>query len=538
MSALARRATARQILAIGLDAAEPRLIERWCKEGRLPAFARLRQRGVWRRLHACTEISSGAVWPSLNTGTNPAKHGMGFFHRQLEPGTYRIRRKYADQTGREPYWRLLSEAGKRVAVLDVPDTCLMPELNGVQLVGWGMEGLNAPPSSSPAPLMRNVRARFGRNPLAGWYQARPRTLHGWQALKRHVVRGAQLRTAIARHVYQQEPWDFFIAAYAEPHWAGHLFWHLMDPTHPEHDPEAAASCGDAILEVYQAVDRGLAALLECAPQATVLVFSSTGMGPNYSGVHLLPEILRRLGMGLDDAHPRRPWSQWLPARRWGPHAIRRIEDLVSPYVLEQAKRFVPARAWDRGTRWLLDLGNDWPRSRAFAVPSDRPGAIRINRKGREPQGLVEPGRPYDAVCDELTAALKELVNVETGRKAVVDVVKAQDRYHGEHLDELPDLIVNWADDAPIRALFSPRIGTVRGELLDKRTGGHTPHGFLLAVGPGIRRNAVDGSLPEADIMDVAPTVLSLLGQPAPEGMDGRALDDLLEASARTVELIR
>jgi predicted AlkP superfamily phosphohydrolase/phosphomutase len=84
-----------RVIAIGLEAVDPDLVERWCAEGHLPVLASLRERGVWRRLRSSTEISSGTMWSSIATGTLPAKHGNFFFHRQLKPGTYQIIKKYS-----------------------------------------------------------------------------------------------------------------------------------------------------------------------------------------------------------------------------------------------------------------------------------------------------------------------------------------------------------------------------------------------------------------------------------------------------------
>ena len=67
-----------------------------------------------------TEISSGATWASVNTGVSPAKHGIGFYHRQLKNGSYRIVRKYADEIGYPLLWERISDANKRSVILDIP----------------------------------------------------------------------------------------------------------------------------------------------------------------------------------------------------------------------------------------------------------------------------------------------------------------------------------------------------------------------------------------------------------------------------------
>ena len=57
------------------------------------------------------------------------------------------------------------------------------------------------------------------------------------------------------------------------------------------------------------------------------------------------------------------------------------------------------------------------------------------------------------------------------------------------------------------------------------TGDHRPEGILIATGPPIRPGAEPA---EASLLDIAPTVLSLLGIHVPDDMDGRILTELLD----------
>jgi predicted AlkP superfamily phosphohydrolase/phosphomutase len=522
MNDLTYRRRTKQVIAIGVEAAEPRLVERWCAEGELPHLAQLMRKGSYRRLWSPTEVSSGATWASVNTGCSPGKHGIGFYHRQIESGTYRIVKKYAEDAKRDPFWVALSHAGHRVAILDLPETRVLREFNGVLLVGWGAEALNGKPGSWPPDLFHRVRSRFGPHPLEGWYQARPRSAAGWEQFLETIKSAARTRGSIAMSILEQEPWDLLMLAFPESHWAGHFFWHLTDETHPDYDFDLARACGTAILQVYREIDQVIGKLLERAPDASVLVFSNTGMGPNYSGAHLLPEVLERLGFGARPGGATRE----LERRRWGPYAVKTVERLATPRAIEWVRRFVPERTWDRWTRRFLTLGNGWARSRAFCVPSDYAGAIRINLRGREPNGRVEPGVEYDSFCAELARELEALVDPDTGRRAVARVIKVRDAYAGEHVDSLPDLAVWWTGEAPIRALASPRVGTVRGELPDKRSGAHMPYGFLVSAG---HRLVEAGNLEPARVIDLAPTIYYLLGEKPPADFDGNALLDLVES---------
>jgi len=61
---------------------------------------------------------------------------------------------------------------------------------------------------------------------------------------------------------------------------------------------------------------------------------------------------------------------------------------------------------------------------------------------------------------------------------------------------------------------------------------HRPQGICIMHGPGVRRGeAIDG----ASLLDITPTVLSLLGLPAGADMDGRALAEVLDAPSGDAE---
>jgi len=518
-----------QIILIGLDGCEPILIEKWVKKGHLPTLASLMKKGIWRRLLSDAAISSGSTWPSVFTGASPAKHGAGFTHRQIKPGTYKIRKFYADEFLRDPFWHELSQTEKRIAIFDFPKTYPFKDIRGLQITGWATESHNHEPSSFPSELLGEINQRFGRHPLHDWYHERPKSVSDWLYLEKQIIEGAQKRVEVAKWLFEKERWDIFAVCFAELHWSGHTFWHLMDPTHPEHDPKIAASTQNLLLEVYQEVDRSLEKLVSLAPDAIFMIMSNAGMGPNYSGIHLVPEILDRLGLGLQKAAANnKKRVTFLPYQKWGNYAFKKIESILSIRFIRSAKRLFPYRLWNALTRRFLDLGNDRKDRRAFPVPNDFSGAIRINLKGREPNGFVEPGEEYDQLCNEIIREFQVLEIPETGEKAVKDVFKIRDRYPGENADYLPDIVVMWRGDSPIHSLRSPRIGTISGEFLDERTGAHRPYGFLLAVGPNIKSGE---TLKDGNIMDIAPTILRLLRESGSADLDGKVLTDIFKNDA-------
>ena len=367
--------------------------------------------------------------------------------------------------------------------------------------------------------MADILARFGPHPLAESRRiaARPDTAAKAQALHRDLVAGATAKADLSASVLDRGPFDLFLTVFAEPHWAMHLFWDNLDPTHPQHDPVRARQHASLFAEILGQIDRFIGAARARRPDADLVVFSLSGMGPNYSGWHLLPEVLARLGLGAAPAGPRK-------GRRQLPDLVRRMEALAPQDLLDRIKLLFPTRTWDRLARHVAFGRSGWSRCRAFCLPNDYSGAIRINLAGREPQGRVAPGADYDAVCREITDALLALLDLETGRPAVREVVRSRVVFPGERADDLPDLIVRWPGDNPLQVVGSATLGEIRLPSPERRCGAHRPTGFLLAAGPGVTPGSRSGRV---EIVDLAPTILHLLGLPVPAGLDGRILHELL-----------
>jgi hypothetical protein len=106
--------------------------------------------------------------------------------------------------------------------------------------------------------------------------------------------------------------------------------------------------------------------------------------------------------------------------------------------------------------------------------------------------------------------------------------RREELFEGRHLDDAPDIVYTLEDGACTVDL------RLEGPLFERAswrtgTGMHRFGGVLLACGPHIEKGT---ALPEVEIVDVAPTILSLLGVPVPAHMDGRVPDGLLTAEAQ------
>jgi predicted AlkP superfamily phosphohydrolase/phosphomutase len=163
------------------------------------------------------------------------------------------------------------------------------------------------------------------------------------------------------------------------------------------------------------------------------------------------------------------------------------------------------------------------RTRALSVRCGGNGAIRLNVRGREPFGSIEPGDEYDEACAELTRELEALQDADTGEPVVEEVGRADVAFGEQYHPNLPDLIVRFRQQGAISSVRSPRIGTVSEPARDRRfarSGEHTPHVRLWRVGPGVGNSEI---VPGGRAIDVAPTVLYLLSVPLAPELEGRPL---------------
>jgi predicted AlkP superfamily phosphohydrolase/phosphomutase len=234
------------------------------------------------------------------------------------------------------------------------------------------------------------------------------------------------------------------------------------------------------------------------------VFTSHGMGPHYDATFMLDEILVRL-----DPRP----GAWL--RRWQ-REYSRYKRGAQKRLLRRALPPAPPMISHR---------------RFFAVPNnDAHGAIRVNLIGREPKGKVRPGAEFEAVYQELREGLMAIINRDNNQPIVRDVVRAEDWYPGENLDDLPDFFIEWNRSEPIERVASPQIGEFEKAFNGVRTGDHKPSGFFWAAGAHVPQSAKsEATNQKVSVMDFAPTLAEMLNVPDGD-FDGQPIQAVLPSS--------
>jgi predicted AlkP superfamily phosphohydrolase/phosphomutase len=537
-----------KVLLLGMDAGDTFLIQQWAADGTLPTLRTLLDNGLVGETLSLPGFFEGSTWPSFYTGVTPAQHGFHWL-TQLIPGTYKFQRCYpGDFIKCKPFWHYLSDAGRKMAILDIPLSGISRGLNGIHMVEWGSHDGVYGFHTWPASLKWEVLARFGRYPLRQPCDSIGRTPQDFQAFRNQLLEGIRRKAELSIHYLKKGNWDFFAQVFSESHCVGHQCWHLHDPQHPSYDPKTARYLGDPVRDVYKALDQAIGKIIEQTDSQTLIVFlASHRMAHTFGGNFLLEEILKQL-------HVTMPQTEGSPANQSSSQKNRIFK------VLSQVWQKIPAPIKVPLTPVLLSLHNlilyrirrgklfrqpsyishiDLAKSQCFPLQNGSPiSGIRINVSGREPHGLITPGKELHDFCEELTKNLLSIVDPDTGKAMIKSVKKTFELYKGQNIDYLPDLLIEWNDEKFIGSLgvgdvqgsrlrmFSQKIGELEGVNTYSRTGDHRPEGLFVALGPGINRGRLERTV---SIMDFAPTFTKLFGVEMPQ-MDGHPIAEILETA--------
>ena len=332
---------------------------------------------------------------------------------------------------------------------------------------------------------------------------------------------------------QRCPWDLLIFDLMATDRLGHELWHVWDRSHRAargRESELAA-LRPRFLEFWKTLDRGLETILDRLPaDASLLIMSDHGFGPIEWYVNFNVWLLEQGFICLQDSFyvKQKHWCyRHGVTPEWIYGVMSRLglaNHRVSRFRGKQSSRL------DRlGESIFLSRRHiDWSKTRAFAQGNF--GQICLNLEGRQSQGCVKPADAR-SLCNDLKAGLMEIPHPETGQPLVERVFERDEIYHGPFTGNAPDLTVVLRDwryrtiglhDFTTHRVISPAFGP---------TGDHRMEGILIASGPAFRPGAAPS---QANLLDIAPTVLHLLGVPVPDDLDGRILSELLDDSTRSI----
>jgi predicted AlkP superfamily phosphohydrolase/phosphomutase len=486
---------------------------RFLLEGRLPALAKLQSRGTWLPLETPAMQWEGATYFTLYSGKDVKDHGI-YFPFLWSAADQRVRPQ-DDYPIPEAVWERLAKSGRRSLVIDPYEGKAPKVMMGKALCGWQFRHkVTLRRWSVPRGLDRQLERQFGGPSLVEEVYGRPST--GYLTRMRKRLLASPRRCAdLAAALLAEEQFDLVWITLSASHIAGHWF---LDPSRlpfADADQRTKTRLDATLSDAYAAVDEALSQIIACLPVNTdLIVLSPSSMGPSASRTHLLPGMLQAVLAGK---------HRGLSEQKTGGNFLWQLRAAIPPDFRASVARMLPDH-WAMQLTARLELrGMDWPKTRAFMVPSGDCGYLRLNLSGRERDGIVDP-QEADQLLEQIASGLATFRDPD-GRPAVKSVeVVSQSAKERTRSNPFPDLIVHWSDQLPphLAGAYSPLFGEVPSSGWGSgRTGEHRDEAWAIVIPASSHR--VTSKRP-SHIRDIVPTICSLLGV----GREGLAGQPLLE----------
>jgi predicted AlkP superfamily phosphohydrolase/phosphomutase len=458
--------TAHRVMVLGLDSMSPDLLfERFLPK--MPHVRDLLRRSTYGTLRSTDPPITVPAWAVMFSGMDPGTLGLyGFRHRR--PGTYWDMYIPSSRNVLQPQvWDHLSRRGKRVCVIGMPPGYPPSPVNGVYISDF-LTPDSAKDFVYPAALRAEIEGVAGGYPFDVTFRAEDRDRIGAQ-----LVEMTRKHFAVARHLWAKEPWDFFALHEISPDRIHHTFWKYFDERHPRH--EANPTYRALVEDYYAMLDQEIGRLLRgVGEDVRVLVLSDHG-SQAMQGCFCINEWLIEKGY-LTLESPRPPAGT--------PLENARVD-------------------WSQTTAW--GAGGYYAR-------------IFFNIEGREPQGIL----PASKAAELESRLTRELQGVRRpdGHPLGADVRAPQNIYR-EVRGDPPDLIV-YLGDVAWRSAGTVGYGSLF--LTENDTGPddsvHSFDGIYVVDRPQSGAGTVG---PPQQIIDIGPSILSMMGVPVPPGLQGRSI---------------
>jgi predicted AlkP superfamily phosphohydrolase/phosphomutase len=293
-----------------------------------------------------------------------------------------------------------------------------------------------------------------------------------EAVLKRIYEMDDQKFKLIEHFYREKKCDYIFGVIMGTDRMPHLFYRYFDENHIRYEPHPKYST--ALKEHYIFCDRKLGELRQKLEGNTALVVHSD-------------------------------------------HSVQRLDGRINLNEWLAQEGYLTLRSRPSSPTPLKNCQVDWSKTKAWATGYT--GQLYLNMKGREARGTVNPA-DYHGLLDELGERLRALPG-EKGQALDTETFKRVDIHSGPYSKYGPDLFIyfdqcryNISEMMGYGAIYSYDTGKGADD------GGHGRQGFFAMTGPGI---PTIGAVKNMTLLDVAPTVLSLLGVPIPGDMEGQSL---------------
>jgi predicted AlkP superfamily phosphohydrolase/phosphomutase len=492
-----------KVLVIGLDGATFNVLNPLIEKLELSHLSSLFNEGASGLLQSVFPPVTGPAWTSFMTGKNPGKHGIIDFV-DVVSGNRKIVNSHSIRA--ENIWSILGGRGVEVGIVNVPVTYPPYKVNGFMISGMPTPEVNVAFSFPPSlgPELKEILGPY--TVIVPWMRYGKRHMDRFLT---DVIRCTQQRGKYTTYLMEKYNWDFFMVVFNGTDVIAHALWDVIDDLCINSSDSPRNKCEQLVSAYFQELDKVIGEICDLTDNnTTIFVVSDHGFGPMDKKMHI-NNWLSQIGLLSFDATKVRKKELLL-----------HLEKFLSPVHAYYRRLFPKSKSRPLLYRDQFYDCINWKNTKAFSASFTQQG-IYINLKGREPYGIVNPGKEYEEIRELLIAELRKLSDPETGKPMVNKVYKKEEVYDGPFLKYAPDIMFilqggrYQADDIISKKVFEACSW--------RMTGTHRMEGIVAVKGKGVKKR---WQIKGANIIDLAPTILYSLGVPVPDDMEGNILTDI------------
>lgn len=499
----------RKILIIGIDGGSWTVLKPVMEQGYMPFLKSLVDKGASGILESTIPAITPAAWGAFQTGKKPGKTGV-FDFAYWDKEQYESRFVSSLDLG-TTIWDIISDYGKRVAVVNVPMTYPPKSVNGYLISGLVTPSMESDFTWPPELKSELLKAVPGYHIFdlakSATYRSEQEHIENFTQQLTVIIEN---RTKAALWILEKEPLDVFMVHFQATDVLQHVFWHYLDNSHPLFE----ASKQKMIFEkFYRRLDQKIETIhhtfCKSIDEPLAVLLSDHGFQSHYKRFNLGNWLVKEGYLILR----KQPGDYKTPL-------LKKITRFLK--IGRTLKQFLPTDTVDSIDKKYISKSElfDWKKSVAYSA-------------GRSGEGFAYclPGkrRLANEAAEEIRQKIMQIKDAETGKPVAKKVWLKTELYQGDKTEHLPDLTIEPQDGYSFTGYYQPGqelFHTVNAKD-DMHMGKHHRDGIFIATGKGIAPN----KKLQANIIDLAPSLLAYLEIPIPDAMDGKAIPALFNTTA-------
>jgi predicted AlkP superfamily phosphohydrolase/phosphomutase len=502
-----------KLLILGLDGADFCSLRKWIDSGYMPALKSIIATGASATLQSTIPPMTAPAWTSFMTGKNPGNHGIFSFFN-YEEGFENPKLNRLNDIKAQKIWNYLNHNGFSAGVADLPMTYPPEPLHGIMvsnLLTSGNRGASTYPEDLKDELVKNLGVSLKYAILDKLSQS--------ASYLEHLIQSVEVKKKIDLYLIDRYKLNCFITVYSHLDTLQHYFWRYFDASRVFHNKNRSRKFEKYFKSFFRKIDEAISESNQFVDEdGYIVVVSDHGFGP-ISRVANINRFLFELGYLSLKRDTKRQGKDILPLKLdyrkllnfFSKIDIFNIKGKLSKELREKIRKKVEGSLTP-----LIDFNNSLA---FFGHPMDQ--GIFINKRH---QSINNSEKKYSEIREEIKSVLSSLKDPYHNVHVFENVYDREELYHGKYVNSAPDIIFK------ITAGYFCQSGITSKNIIEEQSkafvsGSHRPKGIFVARG----RNLSQGKkLSDLNMIDVLPTVLSMLGSKIPEELEGHVARGIFE----------